>query len=61
MSEATENDGRGVKAEDDEYQLWPLNSEIGEPLDWLDSKDDGEVADRAIILNSRCPNADSVA
>ena len=36
MSEATENDGRGVKAEDDEYQLWPLNSEIGEPLDWLD-------------------------
>ena len=36
MSEATENDGRGVKAEDDEYQLWPLNSKIGEPLDWLD-------------------------
>ena len=42
MSEAAEDDGGGVEAEDDEFQSWPSNSEIWEPLDWLDSKDDGE-------------------
>lgn len=43
--------------EDDEELSWSSDSEIGEALDYLDSKDDDESVDGAFMLNSRRPNA----
>lgn len=48
-------DGEGVGEE--EELSWSSDSEIGDALDWLDSKDDKEAVDGAITLNSRRPNA----
>ncbi|KAI4355031.1 hypothetical protein L6164_003849 [Bauhinia variegata] len=36
---------------------WSSDSEIGDALDWLDSKDDDEGVDGSFSLNSRRPNA----
>ncbi|XP_027149889.1 serine/threonine-protein kinase RIO1-like [Coffea eugenioides] len=44
--------------EDDEEELsWSSDSEIGEALDYLDSKDDSEIMDGAVTLLTRRPNA----
>ena len=44
--------------EDDEEELsWSSDSEIGEALDYLDSKDDSEIMDGAVALHTRRPNA----
>lgn len=44
--------------EDDEEELsWSSDSEIGEALDYLDSKDDSEIMDGAVTLHTRRPNA----
>lgn len=44
--------------EDDEEELsWSSDSEVGEALDYLDSKDDSEIMDGAVILHTRRPNA----
>ena len=44
--------------EEEEEDLWSSDSEIGDALDWLDSKDDDEGGvDGSISLNSRRPNA----
>ncbi|KAJ9163893.1 hypothetical protein P3X46_023515 [Hevea brasiliensis] len=50
-----QEDGEGVGEE--EELSWSSDSEIGDALDWLDSKDDKEAVDGAITLNSRRPNA----
>ena len=42
---------------DDEELSWSSDSEIGDALDWLDSKDDDEVVDGSFSLHSRRPNA----
>ncbi|CAI0627632.1 unnamed protein product [Linum tenue] len=44
------------QGEDDEV-LWSSDSEIGDALDWLDAKDDGEAGEGSFALNSRRPNA----
>lgn len=36
---------------------WSSSSEIGDALNWLDSKDDEEAVDGIIALNSRRANA----
>ncbi|XP_022736061.1 serine/threonine-protein kinase rio1-like isoform X2 [Durio zibethinus] len=43
--------------EEEEDISWSSDSEIGEALDYLDSKDDDESVDAAFTLNSRRPNA----
>lgn len=43
--------------EEEEELSWSSDSEIGEALDYLDSKDDDEPVDGALMLNSRRPNA----
>lgn len=43
--------------EDEEEISWSSDSEIGEALDYLDSKDDTGAVDRALVLNARRPNA----
>lgn len=44
--------------EDDEEELsWSSDSEMGEALDYLDSKDDSEIMDGAVALHTRRPNA----
>ncbi|XP_021286104.1 serine/threonine-protein kinase rio1-like [Herrania umbratica] len=43
--------------EEDEDLSWSSDSEIGEALDYLDSKDDDASVDGAFSLNSRRPNA----
>ncbi|WCJ36258.1 Serine/threonine-protein kinase Rio1 [Euphorbia peplus] len=44
--------------EGDEDELsWSSDSEIGDALDWLDSKDDDQGVDGAITLHARRPNA----
>lgn len=46
----------GEEEEDGELS-WSSDSEIGEALDWLDSKDEEEVVDGSFTLNARRPNA----
>ncbi|KAJ0105821.1 hypothetical protein Patl1_18310 [Pistacia atlantica] len=41
----------------EEEEGWSSDSEIGEALDYLDSKDDDEPVDGAFMLSSRRPNA----
>ncbi|XWS60269.1 hypothetical protein CRYUN_Cryun07bG0022000 [Craigia yunnanensis] len=43
--------------EEEEDPSWSSDSEIGEALDYLDSKDDNESVDGAFTLNSWRPNA----
>ncbi|KAL5772233.1 hypothetical protein ACOSQ2_012157 [Xanthoceras sorbifolium] len=43
--------------EEEEEVSWSSDSEIGEALDYLDSKDDDEAVDGAFMLCSRRPNA----
>ncbi|XVF11526.1 hypothetical protein REPUB_Repub08aG0035700 [Reevesia pubescens] len=43
--------------EEEEDLSWSSDSEVGEALDYLDSKDDDESVDGAFTLNSRRPNA----
>ncbi|KAK3040664.1 hypothetical protein RJ639_026985 [Escallonia herrerae] len=43
--------------EEEEELLWSSDSEIGEALDYLDSKDDEEAVDGAFTLHARRPNA----
>lgn len=43
--------------DDEEEESWSSESEIGEALDYLDSKDDDEAIDGGFMLNSRRPNA----
>ncbi|PON72158.1 Serine/threonine protein kinase [Trema orientale] len=53
-------EGRGgeVGEEEEEEELsWSSDSEIGDALDWLDSKDDDEGVEGGFTLNSRRPNA----
>lgn len=45
------------ESEEEEEILWSSDSEIGEALDYLDSKDDTGAVDGALILNARRPNA----
>ncbi|PON77315.1 Serine/threonine protein kinase [Parasponia andersonii] len=48
----------GEVGEEEEGELWwSLDSEIGDALDWLDSKDDDEGVEGGFTLNSRRPNA----
>uniref|UniRef100_A0A5B7BJ02 Serine/threonine-protein kinase RIO1 n=1 Tax=Davidia involucrata TaxID=16924 RepID=A0A5B7BJ02_DAVIN len=49
-----------VEVEDEEEEeelLWSSDSEIGDALDYLDSKDDTEAVDGAFTLQARRPNA----
>ncbi|KAJ9559538.1 hypothetical protein OSB04_004698 [Centaurea solstitialis] len=46
-----------VVLEDEEEISWSSDSEIGEALDYLDSKDDNGAVDGALVLNARRPNA----
>ncbi|KAI3684432.1 hypothetical protein L6452_33656 [Arctium lappa] len=50
-------DQEEVLLEDEEEISWSSDSEIGEALDYLDSKDDTGAVDGALILNARRPNA----
>ncbi|RYR15249.1 hypothetical protein HN51_067155 [Arachis hypogaea] len=43
--------------DDEEEESFSSDSEIGDALDWLDSKDDDDVVDASFSLNSRRPNA----
>lgn len=47
----------GEEEEDDDDDTWSSDSEIGEALDYLDSKEDTEHVDGGFTLNSRRPNA----
>ncbi|KAL5543918.1 hypothetical protein UlMin_007702 [Ulmus minor] len=48
----------GVEDEEEEDELsWSSGSEIGDALDWLDSKDDDGAVEGGFTLNSRRPNA----
>ncbi|XP_059444114.1 uncharacterized protein LOC132176024 [Corylus avellana] len=42
---------------EEEEELWSSDSEVGDALDWLDSKDDYEAVEGSFTLNSRRPNA----
>jgi RIO kinase 1 len=42
---------------EEEEELWSSDSEVGDALDWLDSKDDYEAVEGGFTLNSRRPNA----
>ncbi|XP_061371536.1 uncharacterized protein LOC133314113 isoform X1 [Gastrolobium bilobum] len=46
-----------VEEEEEEEVSCSSDSEIGDALDWLDSKDEEEVFDGSFSLNSRRPNA----
>lgn len=46
-----------VEVEDEEELSLSSDSEIGDALDWLDSKDDDDGVDVSFTLNSRRPNA----
>ncbi|KAL6996959.1 non-specific serine,threonine protein kinase [Sarracenia purpurea var. burkii] len=46
-----------VEDDEDQELLWSSDSEIGDALDYLDSKDDDEAVEGAFILNARRPNA----
>ncbi|KAL3498162.1 hypothetical protein ACH5RR_040894 [Cinchona calisaya] len=55
MSSAVE---KAEEMKDDEEELsWSSDSEIGEALDYLDSKDDSELMDGALTIHTRRPNA----
>lgn len=43
--------------EEEEDLLFSSDSEIGDALDWLDSKDDLEDVDGPVALHARRPNA----
>lgn len=43
--------------DEDEELSWSSDSEIGEALDYLDSKYDAEILDGALTLHTRRPNA----
>ncbi|KAB1217457.1 Serine/threonine-protein kinase RIO1 [Morella rubra] len=46
------------KEEEEEEELeWTTDSEVGDALDWLDTKDDDQAVDGNFMLNSRRPNA----
>lgn len=50
--------GGGQESEEEEEEIsWSSESEIGEALDWLDSKEDDEGVEGGFTLNSRRPNA----
>ncbi|GAV56566.1 RIO1 domain-containing protein [Cephalotus follicularis] len=54
------NQVKEVEEEQDEEEgelSWSSDSEIGDALDWLDSKDDEDAFEGVIALNSRRPNA----
>ncbi|KAK7256758.1 hypothetical protein RIF29_30218 [Crotalaria pallida] len=55
-NEVIEKEDKDVEEEEEEFSC-TSDSEIGEALDWLDSKDDEEVADSSFSLQSRRPNA----
>ena len=46
-----------VEEEEEEELSWSSDSEIGDALDYLDSKDDDEAVEGAFILQARRPNA----
>lgn len=47
-----------IKEEEEEEEIfWSSDSEIGDALDYLDSKDDEEAIDRGFTPQSRRPNA----
>lgn len=46
-----------VEYEEEEEDSWSSDSEIGEALDYLDTKDDIDAVDGSFTLNSRRPNA----
>lgn len=46
-----------VEVEEEEELSLSSDSEIGDALDWLDSKDDDDGVDGSFMLNSRRPNA----
>ncbi|XP_057995751.1 uncharacterized protein LOC110656361 isoform X1 [Hevea brasiliensis] len=50
-----QEDGEG-EGEEEELS-WSSGSEIGDALDWLDSKEDEDAVDGTITLSSRRPNA----
>ena len=49
-------EGEGEEEEEEELS-WSSDSEIGDALDWLDSKEDDEGVEGSFTLNSRRPNA----
>ncbi|KAF2311502.1 hypothetical protein GH714_024403 [Hevea brasiliensis] len=52
-----QEDGEGEGEGEEEELSWSSGSEIGDALDWLDSKEDEDAVDGTITLNSRRPNA----
>ncbi|PWA36759.1 serine/threonine-protein kinase RIO1 [Artemisia annua] len=52
-----EHEFEAIEEEDDDDIAWSSDSDIGEALDYLDSKDDNGAVDGALILNARRPNA----
>uniref|UniRef100_A0A2P2KMB7 Serine/threonine-protein kinase RIO1 n=2 Tax=Rhizophora mucronata TaxID=61149 RepID=A0A2P2KMB7_RHIMU len=52
-----ESESLAAESEGEEVETWSSDSEIGDALDWLDSKDDDEAVNGEISLNSRRPNA----
>ncbi|XP_057474914.1 uncharacterized protein LOC130763009 [Actinidia eriantha] len=46
-----------VEEEEEEELSWSSDSEIGDALDYLDSKDDDEAVEGAFMLQARRPNA----
>ncbi|OVA17499.1 RIO kinase [Macleaya cordata] len=56
--EAEEEVEEEVEEEEEEEELsWSSDSEIGDALDWLDSKDDADAVDGSFPISSRRPNA----
>lgn len=45
------------KEEDEEEPSWSSDSEVGDTLDWLDSKDDDQAVGGNFMINSWRPNA----
>lgn len=43
--------------EDEDEELWTSDSDVGEALDYLDSRDDDRGVDGGFTINSRRPNA----
>lgn len=54
---AEESGGEEGEEEEEGELSWSSDSEIGDALDWLDSKDDDEGVEGGFTLNSRRPNA----
>jgi RIO kinase 1 len=57
VNEDKEKEKEEEEEVEEEEELWSSDSEAGDALDWLDSKDDYEAVEGSFTLNSRRPNA----